>query len=233
MKYLLFSITAMMMIFFVQQLDAKTTEDNTKEINDMVAMIEEQDLNLANLETTIRERRTIQEISRFIDNLEGYQLTMVDDDTYKLDSNRRNNSGVNESLLIVRTYEKKNEYQVLYTISTTKMTPEVLEKFQENIKGVTKSLFTDKAQYFSCAQAWKNGIIDIVSFINFVKSELKMSIIDEVNEPDFTTWTGYTAKWKQEIQQYDQEFNIQIAVREGIGDRSTVTIGTPILINEY
>ncbi|SFM16260.1 TATA-box binding [Gracilibacillus orientalis] len=239
MKYLFILLATVGMMFFVDQLfiETKTNIANQKEIDDMIELVEEQNLKLSNLQTTIRESMEISDIDSFISKINGYQLTIQKNDEehnrLKFDSDRQENSDITETLLLVRTNEQENQYQVIYTISMTETAPAVLKVYKEKINSMTNELFTENAQYFSCVDAWKDGIIDIVCFIDFVKSTLNMTIIDETKEPHFNTWTGFTPKWENKLKQNDEEINLQIAVRERIGDRTTVTIGTPILIHEY
>ncbi len=243
MKYLFLLLATVGMMFFIDQLliETKTNTESQNELEDMIEIVEEQNLNLSKLQTTIKESREISDLQSFISKINGYHLNMQADDKehnrLKFDSDRQENNGITESILLVRTNEQQNRYQVIYTINmtetTNKTTPEVLEVYKEKVNSITNELFTEDAQYFSCVEAWEDGIIDIVRFIDFVKSRLKMTIIDEVKEPHFNTWTGFTPNWENKLKQNDEEINVQIAVRERIGDRTTITIGTPILIHEY
>ncbi|WP_018930773.1 YwmB family TATA-box binding protein [Gracilibacillus lacisalsi] len=239
MKYFFILLATVGMMFSVDQLltETKTNIENQKEIDELIELVEEQDLQLSNLQTTIKEEMEIADIESFISEINGYQLDIQEKDQdknrLKFSSDRQENNGITESILLVRTNEQEEQYQVIYTITATETAPEVLKVYKEKIKTITNGLFTKNAQYFSCVEAWKDGIIDIVCFINFVKTRLNMTITDEIKEPDFYTWTGYTPKWNNKLQLNDEEINLQIAVRERIGDRTTITIGTPILIHEY
>ncbi|WP_058308690.1 YwmB family TATA-box binding protein [Gracilibacillus massiliensis] len=237
MKYLflcLFTISSVFAIGMPNQLSTNNAIFSGREIDDMIDIIDQQQLNLSNLQTTIKETKKINDITSFEKKLRGYQLNMVENDSHiKYQSNTQERGGINETVLIVRTSSEKNNYQVIYTISSSDTTTEVLDIYKSRLETITNDLFTGKAQSFSCVEAWKNGIIDIVCFIEFVKKSLDMTIIDEIKESHFYTWTGFTPKWDQKLIQDTEEFNLQIAVREGVGDRTTVTIGTPILINEY
>ncbi|MGP4038881.1 YwmB family TATA-box binding protein [Gracilibacillus sp. D59] len=239
MKYFFITFAAVGMMFFIDQLliETKSNIDNQNEIDDMIEIVDQQNLNLSNLQTTIKEEQEIADIQSFISRINGYQLNIqgqgVDRSRLKFVSDRQENDGISESILLVRTNEQQNRYQVIYTITLNKTTPEGLKEYKEKIKTITNGLFTENAQSFSCVEAWKSGIIDIVCLIDFVKSTLNMTVIDETKESHFYTWTGFTPNWENELKQNDEEINLQIAVRERIGDRTTVTIGTPILIHEY
>ncbi|SHM61822.1 YwmB family TATA-box binding protein [Gracilibacillus kekensis] len=237
MKYLFlcfFTISSIVAIQLPHQFSTNHSEYTGSELDDMIEIIDEQQLNLSNWQTTIKETQKINDISSFKKKLKGYQLNMVENDSnIKYQSNTQERGGINETVLIVRTSSEKNTYKIIYTISSTDTTTEVLDIYKNRVDSITKVLFTENAQIFSCVEAWKSGIIDIVCFIEFVKKSLDMTIIDEIKDSHFYSWTGFTPEWDESLIQDTEEFNIQIAVREGIGDRTTVTIGTPILINEY
>ncbi|WP_208590747.1 YwmB family TATA-box binding protein [Gracilibacillus suaedae] len=239
MKYFFILLVTVGMMFSVDQLltETKTNIENQKEIDELIELVDDQDLQLSNLQTTIRESMEITDIESFISKINGYQLDIQekdqDNNRLKFSTDRQENTGITESILLVRINEQEEQFQIIYTITANETAPEVLKVYKEKMKEITNGLFKKNAQYFSCVEAWKDGMIDIVCFINFVKSRLDMTITDEIKEPDFYTWTGYTPKWNNKLQQNDEEINMQIAVRERIGDRTTITIGTPILIHEY
>lgn len=239
MKYLFITLVTVGMMFWIDQtlIETKTDMDNDNEIDDMIEIVDQYNLQLSNLQTTIKESRKITDINSFIATINGYQLSMQENEEnsrIKFESDRQESTGISESLLLVRTDEQKNHYQVIYTITSTEAAPDVLNLYKERTRTITNELFTENAQYFTCVEAWNDGIIDIVCLINFLNKRLNLTIIDEINEPHFHSWTGFTPDWNNKLkQQNDEKINVQIAVRERIGERTTVTIGTPILIHEY
>ncbi len=236
MKYLfLFLITFSVIAYnSPNQFSLSNHTYGTAEIEEMTEIFEDQKLNLANYQTTIKETRKISNIKSFEEKIKGYQFNKVADaSNKKFQSDTHEAGGINETVLIVRTNKEKHIYQIIYTIESSEATTEGLDLYKKRTKTITNDLFTKNAQKFACAEAWKSDMIDIVRFIKMLKLRLEMTIIDETKESDFYTWTGFTPKWNETLIQDTKEFNMQIAVREGVGDRTTVTIGTPILINEY
>ncbi|GAE92496.1 hypothetical protein JCM21714_1500 [Gracilibacillus boraciitolerans JCM 21714] len=234
MKYLfLFLFLFTWSSIFALHVESHKDTNNVKQIEDMLELVDQQNLNLLKWQTIIKETREINNINQFKDHLKGYQMSVTKNKSHiTFTKDTQETGGFNEQILLVKA-NMQNTYQVIYIIESSKTTTEVLEAYKKRMNTITSDLFTKNAQTFSCIEAWKNDIIDIVRFINIVNSTLKMSIIDETKENNFYTWTGYTKKWTDTIQQDEKEFNIQIAVRAGLGDRTNVTIGTPILINEY
>ncbi|WP_226527965.1 YwmB family TATA-box binding protein [Metabacillus niabensis] len=58
--------------------------------------------------------------------------------------------------------------------------------------------------------------------------------IEELTEQDFLSVSAKTSLWEDYIPTKEDKMNIQIALRsDGMGDKTTVVIGTPIITSEY
>lgn len=238
MKKLAILLTVAMCILICKEsiILSETSEPTTYEVEKLLQFTDDLDLKLSNWQITIKENREIIDIARFIDNMSGYKLTKDTDNPIKWSGNRQEMSGIDESILLVRTNEKENKYQISYTISfdsENSIKADGLHAANKKLKTITKDLFTRDAQYFSCIEVWNNGKIDIAYFLKKAELNLNMTIYDEVNEPILQTWTGWTAEWENSLRHHNKKINCQIAIKKGIDDRTTIQIGTPILINEY
>ena len=59
-------------------------------------------------------------------------------------------------------------------------------------------------------------------------------IIEQLNEDDFVTITAKSPKFNQILKSESGRFNLQIAVRKGMpGEKTSFTVGTPIITTEY
>lgn len=236
MKYLAIILSITISILFLESstLLSSTDEPSLHELEKLLELAAEQDVNLSNWQITIKENREIEQIDRFIKLLEGYNFSKdKNSSSTKWQGNRQEKNGINESILIVRTSQEYNKYQISYTIGSQKSTSDILFLSEEKVNTVTNKFFTENAQYFACIELWKSGIIDIACFLNFVESKFNMSLVEEVKETSLKTWTGLTPVWNNELKYDNKEINFQIAIRKQIEDRTTIQIGTPILINEY
>lgn len=58
--------------------------------------------------------------------------------------------------------------------------------------------------------------------------------VEALTESDFVSISGYTTRWDQALPTENGKMNIQVALRNvGMGGRTTVVVGTPIITNEY
>ncbi|MDQ0257214.1 hypothetical protein J2S74_004672 [Evansella vedderi] len=73
---------------------------------------------------------------------------------------------------------------------------------------------------------WGNMIMDVFS----------ADIVEGITEETFVSLSAHTDLWGQEIDSNGQKMNLQVALRaiqDGLGEETTVTIGTPLITTEY
>ncbi len=70
---------------------------------------------------------------------------------------------------------------------------------------------------------------------NDLLQTLHAETVEALQEESFVSFSGYLKDWDQAITTNNQDMNLQLAIRqeEGLGSRTTVTIGTPIITTEY
>lgn len=231
-RFLLGGIILILIVIIWQEVEASSIESSQQQIEEMLNIAEENDFQLDKWEVVVRENLLIENVDEFIQGLGGFEIgkTQIDGVT-KYRGDRHSSANIVESLLIVRTSEK--EYQVIYKISSSDYSEEVKKTYLRKLDEMTEKLFTENAQYFTCLEAVKNGMIDIVCLIEKIAETLNLTIYDQLKDNKFQTWTGYTPKWEQSISIDDNEINTHIAVTKGSNNQSTLIIGTPILITEY
>lgn len=58
--------------------------------------------------------------------------------------------------------------------------------------------------------------------------------VEELNEETFISFSAYTTLWDTYIETNQKKMNLQVALRnDGMGGKTTITIGTPIITTEY
>jgi hypothetical protein len=63
----------------------------------------------------------------------------------------------------------------------------------------------------------------------------KADSVEELSEEAFVSVTAYTEMWEDVLLTQDQQrMNLQIAIRnQGMGEKTTFVVGTPIITSEY
>lgn len=156
---------------------------------------------------------------------------------WKVSGSKKNHDGSVERLTVI-AYPHKKQYEsyFIYAVEGT--------LFPENGFKKTERLFYEKAEkfarkklnYFSCI----SGISDdrmkfgLYNEAHELVSSFSAVPIEELQEETFVSLSAYTALWDDAITTAQDKMNLQIAVRtDGLGGRTTVTIGTPIITSEY
>ncbi len=209
-------------------------QSSFNEIEEMIYISEENDFRLNKWQFMIQESREV-DIQGLLDSLEerGVHLKKeVGADSIKYVGNRQKMADWNETFIIVRAKES-SIYQLKYIITGSEFDQSLHQDYKGYVESITKDLFTENAQNFSCIESVNSGMIDIVSFIKSVEQYLDLKYIDKIEEENFYTWSGYTPKWENVIPLGESDMNVQIALREKPEDKTILTIGTPILVTEY
>ncbi|KAB8126697.1 hypothetical protein F9U64_19350 [Gracilibacillus oryzae] len=232
MKYFLSAIILFSAIFLYNGPIFSKQEDQLNELKDMVEVTGSNGFDLENWSIIIREKRQISNIDSFISKVEGYLfIESSKEGVKKFVADGQNGNGVNEHIVIVEI--GKEQYQIIYEISSPAFTKKVQNDYAEKLSRITNELFTSNAQYFTCVEAVSNDKIDIVCLIKNITKQLQMTTHSKLKDTNFTTWTGHTPEWDQVMEIDDQAINAQIAVKNTEDNQTTLIIGTPILVTEY
>ncbi|WP_182199852.1 YwmB family TATA-box binding protein [Paraliobacillus salinarum] len=138
----------------------------------------------------------------------------------------------NETIMIV---EGKNtsSTDIIYVIEVNEKTTvdEFIQKSQ--IYHLAETIFTNEVKKFAWTKIIVDDMIESVCFFDKIKEVLQVQEVHTMNEKDFTVFSGYTEQWDTSIPSIDNQMNIQMAARQVAGDKTIITIGTPILTTEY
>lgn len=99
----------------------------------------------------------------------------------------------------------------------------------------TTKLF-EKPTFFTCITGEFDDKMEGVLFDKAVRllASFQAQPIESLREETFVSVSAYTEQWKTSLSVGQQQMNLQLALRQdGLGARTTVVIGTPIITAEY
>lgn len=100
-----------------------------------------------------------------------------------------------------------------------------------------EDLFTHNTKIFTCASGIGSDKLNfgLITQADTLLAEFSAETIESLKEETFISISAYTNTWNNAIATNDQQMNLQVAIRaiEGLGGKTTVTIGTPIITTEY
>ncbi|MFN2744594.1 MULTISPECIES: YwmB family TATA-box binding protein [Bacillus] len=97
-------------------------------------------------------------------------------------------------------------------------------------------IMREKTAIFTCLKGYLNGMMNVVlqKKAKELVNEFNAKSVEDLIEPNFVSVSAYTNEWKESIQTEKHQMNLQVSLRNaGMGEKLTVTVGTPIVTTEY
>ena len=97
-------------------------------------------------------------------------------------------------------------------------------------------IMREKTAVFTCLKGHLNGMIDkkLKKKANELVKEFNATSVEDLIEPNFVSVSAFTNEWKESIKTEKHQMNLQVSLRNaGMGEKLTVTVGTPIVTTEY
>ncbi|MFD1359246.1 YwmB family TATA-box binding protein [Fictibacillus halophilus] len=146
--------------------------------------------------------------------------------------------GLTEKVTII-TYPQKQQtasyfiYAVEGLVNTNQNWKEIRRLLDDRIKDSVGG----NPKIFSCVTGTYGDkmVVDLYSQANELVQAFSGVSVEELKEETFVSLSAYTEQWEQAIYTgHQNKMNLQVALRsEGLGSKTTVTIGTPIITSEY
>jgi IS1 family transposase len=184
------------------------------------------------------EKKSVSEVKQMTDQYRQYNWTYEEDKhVFKAIGVFENKAkNVTENLQILTTLT--NDYTESYIIYEV-----VGNGSQVNWSNVTDyfsqqafDIFQENATIYACVVGSVDDMMksSLMEMSKNLVTEFKANPIEQLLEQDFLSVSARTPVWEDAIPTANGEMNIQIAMRtDGMGDKTTVVIGTPIITSEY
>lgn len=150
----------------------------------------------------------------------------------------RNDIGVSEKMTII-TYPQKDQSEsyFIYAVEGPVNTNQNWKEIQNLIDHRVEQSVGGNPKIFSCVTGTYGDkmVVDLYSQANELVRAFSGVSVEELKEETFVSLSAYTEQWEQAIYTgHQHKMNLQVALRtEGLGSKTTVTIGTPIITSEY
>jgi hypothetical protein len=151
---------------------------------------------------------------------------------------QRDELGVTEKVTII-TYPQKeqNATYFIYAIEGLVNTNQDWKEIRRLIDDRIQDSVGGNPKIFSCVTGTYGDkmVVDLYSQANELVQAFSGTSVEELKEETFVSLSAYTEQWEQAIYTgHQNKMNLQVALRsEGLGSKTTVTIGTPIITSEY
>ncbi|WP_047983778.1 YwmB family TATA-box binding protein [Ornithinibacillus californiensis] len=229
----------LIILFFTNTVIAKESDSN--ELIDIATMILENNLQIQEWEVTMKEHRDATHLQEMVQDLSNsYSVTKHENENsiiYSVkDTHKEGTINVNYNVIFPK--DNRYESELVITINGSSWDENIESSYVNLMSVLTGKFFTDNIKIFSCMSTRASAIIKNDNIVENITEKLKISHKETYNDTlkptkDAEYIYGYSPLWGQKITIQDKPVNVQIVSQTlGSGDVQ-LTIGTPILINEY
>ncbi|GAF65053.1 hypothetical protein BTS2_1950 [Bacillus sp. TS-2] len=179
-------------------------------------------------------------MSRIFDNWMVKSVDVTSSEWSALITNNNPSMDTKETVKIF-AYPENGQYRVSHTYQLQGSSLHTLssQQLEPLVQSRMNSFSLDQATIFTQLKTSQNENLlannDISHFADQLLESLDATQVEALEEDHFLSVSAYLEDWEQAIETNGEEMNIQLAIRQeqGLGSRTTVTIGTPIITTEY
>ncbi|MFS0593349.1 YwmB family TATA-box binding protein [Cytobacillus horneckiae] len=149
----------------------------------------------------------------------------------------RENGSMTESIKILSTpINDEVQTYLIYEAKGADLEEKEQEKLGEKLEGRIVDIFRGNPRIFSCIIGDFSGKMSESMPLKMKEllTAFNAKEIEALKEEHFMSTSAYTPKFKESIRTNGEDMNLQIGLRkEGLGAKTTIVIGTPIITIEY
>lgn len=215
-----------------------STQDEMTKLADITI---QSDIEIDQWQVTFKETMEKDRLQSIINKLENSYLDSYSENENVIKYTFRNvhkNAGIVESYNIIIPKNSTYKPELISVISGQNWSQTVKDRYLEIQKSTFQQYFTENATKFACLTTVSSGIIKSDGLVDLLKEKLQLehltTQIDNVEKSTNKKMIyGYTPLWEQNFNILGKPVNVNIAITNTTNGETKLTVGTPILINEY
>jgi nitrogen regulatory protein PII-like uncharacterized protein len=140
---------------------------------------------------------------------------------------------VNETIRILST---GTETYIIYEVKGTGWGNHSKEYIQETVSKTINDIFHQNVTIFSCIMGEFDDKMNeaLPVYANALLTAFQAEEVEKLEENSFISTSAYTPMFNESIEGTSGAMNLQVGIREeGLGGKTTVVVGTPIITIEY
>ncbi|MDC3425019.1 YwmB family TATA-box binding protein [Aquibacillus sp. 3ASR75-11] len=230
-------IVLLLSIIYVNTTNATTS--SFREIKEMDKALQRENLEVSKWQIIVKESVTRDRMNQLKPKVKEFfsVSTFETEETSEVEKLSapipQKNKQVTEQFTILEPKASDEYVEVIYTMTGTVLNEDTIMNNSSKLAKLSNTLFTSKMLKFSCVTSTTSDKINSVNFFEKIEDTLQVQPLNQLDENGFHVQSGYTQKWESSIPYENNQMNVQVAIREGLGGKTTITIGTPIITSEY
>ena len=176
----------------------------------------------------------LKEADRLKDSLSDYQWQIRQNEQAIALVGERKDYLLVETVTFSSSLKSNTDSYLNYEIKGTSVNSITAEQLQKKRKAVETSIFSRYTIFFTCVKGEISGNIDkvLTSKLDGLLTSLNAVETESVKESNFVSITANSSLFKQSF--ISEQYNLQLAMRiDGMGQKTSFVIGTPIITFEY
>ncbi|RXJ02916.1 hypothetical protein DS745_04850 [Anaerobacillus alkaliphilus] len=133
--------------------------------------------------------------------------------------------------------EQLHSYLIYNVHGEKKVTEDQWQTLDWIIQNRLEDLFQNNTKIFTCVSGNSSDKLNFgfKKQADALLADFSAQTIESLKEETFISISAYTNIWNNSLTTNNQNMNLQVAIRatQGLGGKTTVTIGTPIITTEY
>ncbi|ANB59598.1 YwmB family TATA-box binding protein [Anoxybacteroides amylolyticum] len=216
-----------------------------KEIKTIASVLQQNGASINDWTIYTREyAQTIENHSDFVKKVDEwkrtfpmFQWTMETDRHVQRATGSYVHSSMQEKIQLVTTVaNEKPQTYILYELKGFGWSETVQKNIGQIISQRSSQLLMKQPAFFSCVKGEFNGKMKgvLLKQAYHLLHAFHAAPIEALTEDAFVSVSAYTRQWENVLPTNTHPMNIQLALRKtGLGDQTTVVVGTPIITIEY
>ncbi|WP_428910087.1 YwmB family TATA-box binding protein [Niallia sp. Krafla_26] len=125
---------------------------------------------------------------------------------------------------------------LMYEVTGIGWDPELKDSFSTIIFPTLDKIFHSNPTVFSCIYSELDGNMNesVSAHLTNLLHVFQAEELEMLREDNFVSATAYSPLFTESIKGHTEEFNLQLGLRnQGLGEKTTLVVGTPIITIEY
>jgi hypothetical protein len=232
----------LVLLLFTSQLSHIKAQDQTLEpLHIFKDFLQSENISLEEYQILMRETVTVSKGTEPVQMIQDF----FPNSTVKKETNDHStkyfvkyvhkNSQMTEEISVVQDLNNPKRLQLFYVITGNELNEENEKVLLKNINRAHSQYFTKNPSIFTCVKGKSSANIKSNILVDSFQDFTEMITLKSLNEENFTTVSGFSHNLNVNTIpiSHTEEMNLQIAVRNGSGSGTSITLGTPILTIEY
>jgi len=185
-------------------------------------------------DAVITEEKLTLEVDRLKEKFPNFKWNTIKEANMTVIMGEKHHSAFVETVTFATTLTSNKESYITYEVKGTDVSEDTKQQLLERVNSIRKSVFGQYTIFFTCIKGVISGNIDevLTSKSEELLNDFKALEVESLKEDQFLSITAKSLLFEHSF--ISDQYNLQLAMRiDGMGQKTSFVIGTPIITFEY